>query len=317
MKRFLKISRLLKIAQESNNAVWQTVLAEAQSEELPTEYTGIKANVEASASKAMALKDDAVDAKDKVGNEPIPDDVRKTINELLNNPQALREAVELSRSGVSRASILDDSSIAISKRAGIFGSIWSTIKGGFKAVFHYFPFIGVVWALYEAYHDFEEVRKSSVTIRSNFSDLGNEEQLFDAEYISSIIDKHRDDADKMLEVIKLNKVARFYSENFYMVWADVAWFISDLIGSILIIGAAVGTGGVALGVGGAATLILGRISLALGLGSAAASISVGIFDTMLGKFDDNKTRIIEIAKDHVGFMFFGEESSMEDSIGDT
>ena len=319
MKRFLKISRLLKIAQGQDIEAWKAVLAEAENDQLPPEYTGIVASAEESVNKAKEIKAQAESAKDKIGNtESIPPDIKKGLTDLVANPEALRAFVEAAHSGVSTASIMNDSSIAISKRAGIFGSIWSAVKGGVKTLFHYFPFIGVIWALYAAKDDFEEVQKSSITIRDSFSDLGDNEKLFDGKYISSLIDGSKDDAEKMLKITKLNEIAKFYNENVYMVWADVAWFVSDLIGAILLIGAAVSTAGV----GAAAGVILGRIAMALGLGSAAAAISVDFFDAMLGTFEENKEKIINIAKNHIGTESVstnnvgGSQSSELDMMGD-
>ena len=295
MKRFLKISRLLKIAQESNNAVWQQIIDEARSEELPVQYTGIKAAVDKSAEVARNLLSGIKSAKENVKANPIPKDTAADLSNLINDHDKLKEFAAAANSGTATAGTFNNPSFLISKRAGFFGSVWSGVKflgRGIGAVLHYFPLIGVILAAIEGVKDFNEVQKSSDVIKNNFSGLGDKEKLFNSEYISSLITKYNNNADKMLEITQLNKVARFYSENFYMVWADVAWFISDLIAILFICGVAVGTGGI----GAVGIFILEGIALALGLGSATAVISIEYFDALLSGFDENKERIVKIAQ---------------------
>jgi hypothetical protein len=295
MKRFLKISRLLKIAQESNNAVWQEIIDEARSEGLPAQYTGIKAAVDKSGEVARNLLIGIKGAKENVKANPIPKDVAADLSNLINDREKLKGFVAAANSGTATAAAFDNSSFPISKRAGFFGSMWSGVKGlasGIGAILRWFPFIGIFLAVYHGLEDFEEVQKSSDVIKNNFSSLGDKEKLFNAEYISELITKYNNDPDKMLEITQLNKIARFYSENFYMVWADVAWFISDLVAIVLIVAATVTTAGI----GGVALVILETIATALGLGGAAAAVSVEYFDALLSGFDENKERIVKIAQ---------------------
>lgn len=294
MKRFLKISRLLKISRELNIEAWQEILEVAKSNQLPAEFGGVEGAIKESADKVAALKSSTNSVIKSSGDlGKITAEQEQSIRQLAANKGLLNELAAAAK--IANASMSKENTLQISKRAGVFGSIWSAVKGTVGAIFHYFPLIGVVWALYEAKEDFSEVQESAEAIKNNFSELGETEKLFNAEYIKELIDKHRDDPDKMLMVAKLNNLAEFYARNFYMLWVDLAWFIADLVGTIFIIGSMIVSGGFT----GIAAGLIARVGSAIGLGSGITGISIGWFNTFLSNFESNRVSIVTIAEERI------------------
>lgn len=164
---------------------------------------------------------------------------------------------------------------------------WSVIK----TVFHYFPIIGVVWAAYDFLESSKNKEKAFDAAKKLFSEFGNEEVIFDSEYISKLISNFKNDAEKMLKVTQLNELAKFYRENFLKVIYSVAWFISDLIATIGIIAGIVGTVATG-GVLGVIISVVAGLGTLLGIGSAIGAVSTHFFDVGVGEYLTNAKEIL-------------------------
>jgi len=173
---------------------------------------------------------------------------------------------------------------------GIAGLVPKGIKSTFSSLFKFLPFVGLIWATYEAYHSFEKAKSYEMSIKSHFSDLaeGDSEQLLNPTFIGSLIDKFSDDPETLLKVAQLNKVSEYYKEEFLNIWYSVAWAISDLILS----GAIILTGGVAAVAEG----IISWIVKSLGFVSIAGPVATGFLDFGIREYSDNKINIKTIAE---------------------
>jgi hypothetical protein len=207
------------------------------------------------------------------------------------------------------------------KKADAGSSIWSTVKNfgskaletGLTAIRHplkflgtVLPFVGLVLNAKYAYEAYENVEKALKGIENKFSDLGNEDQLTDADYIGSLIEKFASDPEQLLRVAQLNKVAKFYLNNWYEQWFNLAMFISDLLFSIGIVVTAAGTGGLSAAIMLPLQSMLKGIFLKAatwgGLSGAAGSIGMKYFDVGLGDFVKNNDHIRHIAETNLRNM---------------
>ncbi len=225
----------------------------------------------------------------------------KSISKIAsNNPIATK--INIIDNMLSDEDYLSKSALnsrGISKRAGIWDSISNIpgkLLGGaksvFKGLFRLFPIFGALYSAYEAYHNFGNLTAASNTIKSRFSSIDqNTDKLFNAEYIKDLIAKSKDDPVRMLELAKLNKVARFYQDNFLHIWYNAAWFLGDLIGTIMI----VATGGVF----GAALGIVEIIASLAGITSAAGFVATDWLDIGERQFIANTGAIKGIATKHI------------------
>lgn len=201
------------------------------------------------------------------------------------------------------------------------GYVGTGLKYGFKFLGTIMPFVGVLWAAKDAYESYENVNKSLEGLKSHFSDLGNEDSLVDPKYIGGLISKFGNDPEKLLRVAQLNKVAEFYKKNWWNQWYSVLWFISDLIFSVGVIAALVGSGGTAAGVGAVIMApleimteqILGKKAVWLagkaGLGSLAGSLATSLFGVGLGDYETNKKSISTLADTKIQSLSTSSETS--------
>jgi len=184
---------------------------------------------------------------------------------------------------------------SIGKGLGIAGKgVGAVAKGTWsviKTVFHYFPIIGVVWAAYDFFESSKNKEKAFDAAKKLFSEFGNEDVIFDSEYISKLISNFKNDAEKMLKITQLNELAKFYTENFLKVIYSVAWFISDLIATIGIIAGIVGTVATG-GVLGVIISVVAGLGTILGIGSAIGAVSTHFFDAGLGEYLTNAKEIL-------------------------
>jgi hypothetical protein len=192
------------------------------------------------------------------------------------------------------------------KGAGFFGKMGRLF---FKFLGTILPFIGVWMAGKELFHAYNNVNKSLEFVKKQFSDLGDSENLLQGKYISQMISKFSNDPEKLLRVTQLNKVAEFYSSNWWERIYSTLWLVSDFLSSIAIIVAAiatVSTGGVAAGIGAVIMAplttvinsVLGpktaRWIMAAGLSGMAGSLGKSWFGLGLGGFEENKKSITAV-----------------------
>jgi len=202
---------------------------------------------------------------------------------------------------------------AVGKGIGMAGKGIGAVAKGIgtviKTVFHYFPIIGVFWAAYDFYESSKKKDKAFDAAKKLFAEFGNEDVIFDAEYISKLISNFKNTAEKMLKITKLNELAKFYKENYLKVIYSVAWFISDLIATIGIIAGAIGT----VATGGLLGIIIGVVAglgTLLGLGSAAGSIATSFFDVGVGEYLTNAKEILATCNQKISELSkSGAESS--------
>jgi hypothetical protein len=188
-------------------------------------------------------------------------------------------------------------------------SLWdkfmnSRIGWGFKFIGTVLPFVGLYLSAKNAYEAFENIKKAEKAIGEHFSEFGNIETSTSPDNISSLIQKHGSDPEKLLKITQLNKVAEFYTRNCWSKWFEIAMFISDLIYSVgIVIGAF--TGGIGAVIAAPLhSLVKGAflrgVALVAGVGGGTAAVSMGWFDVGVGKFIENKSNIISIANSHLG-----------------
>lgn len=184
---------------------------------------------------------------------------------------------------------------------GIGGSVASGIKSTFSGLFKILPFVGLVWGTYNAYNSFKKYQSSEASIKSNFSDLadGDSDQLLNPTFIGSLIDKFRDDPESLLRVAQLNKISKYYKEEFLNFWYSLAWAISDLIAS----GAIILSGGATA----VATGIVSWIARALGFTAIAGPLATGFLDFGIREYSDNSIGIKTIAEINLKFYSSKDE----------
>jgi len=184
---------------------------------------------------------------------------------------------------------------------GIGGSVASGIKSTFSGLFKILPFVGLVWGTYNAYNSFKKYQSSEASIKSNFSDLadGDSDQLLNPTFIGSLIDKFRDDPESLLRVAQLNKISKYYKEEFLNFWYSLAWAISDLIAS----GAIILSGGATA----VATGIVSWIARALGFTAIAGPLATGFLDFGIREYSDNRIGIKTIAEMNLRFSSSEDE----------
>lgn len=206
----------------------------------------------------------------------------------------------LSGSEVIKISIQRDGS-KLKKEAISLDGIWSGVKevgktvikgigSTFSGLLKIAPFIGLVWAIYDGYESFKKAQSSEEVIKSHFSDLvdGDLDQLLNPTFIGSLIDKFSHDPESLLKIAQLNKVSRYYKQEFLNVWYSVAWAISDLI----ISGAIILTGGAAAVAEG----ITAWVVKALGFAAIAGPVATGFLDFGTREYSDNEIKIKTIAE---------------------
>ena len=223
---------------------------------------------------------------------------------------------------------------SINKRADLLGSVWDGAKNlgsgllkGIKSVGRYtfkfigtvLPFLGLFWNAKAAYNSFMNVRNSMAKVKEYFSDFGKDDSILDAKYISGLISANKNDPEKLIKIAQLNKIGKFYQENWYRQWSSVLMFISDLIFSIGIVATAVGTGGV----GAAIMLPLVEMTEAV-LGKAAVKwafalcltglgdLGMTFFDLGLGGYEDNKKQLLQLADSNISTSVESGTNSEED-----
>lgn len=210
------------------------------------------------------------------------------LRKLCSNPEEFKKtelydiSLKYSTNGLLKSAGIIDSV------KGLAGGLFGKVKNFFGLAFKYLPFIGVVWSIYDAYHNWNELTSASDAIKANFATLGDKDSLFQADYIKSLVVANKDNPETLLEVTKLNKLAAFYHENFLSVWYDAAWFVSDLIASI----ALVASGGT-FGAAGGIVAVIGSVA---GIGSAIGMIGTEFFNLGMSDFRDNSLGIRSIAE---------------------
>lgn len=210
----------------------------------------------------------------------------------------------LSGSEIRKISI-EKESANLQKEAISLGGVWDGIKevgqgigkavtkgisSTFSSIFKFLPFIGLVLAIYEGYESFKKAQSSENMIKSHFSDLadGDLDQLLNPTFIGSLIDKFSNDPERLLKIVQLNRVSRYYKQEFLNVWYSVAWAISDLIisGSIILTG---GAAAVAKG-------IMAWVVKTLGFAAIAGPLATGFLDFGTREYSDNEIKIKTIAE---------------------
>jgi hypothetical protein len=189
---------------------------------------------------------------------------------------------------------------------GIGGSVLSGIKSTFFGLVKFFPFVGLVWGTYNAYNSFKKYQSSEASIKSNFSDLadGDSDQLLNPTFIGSLIDKFRDDPESLLRVAQLNKISKYYKEEFLNFWYSLAWAISDLITS----GAIILTGGATIVAKGILAWIVNTLGVkALGFTAIAGPLATGFLDFGIREYSDNSIGIKTIAEINLKFSSSKDE----------
>ena len=189
----------------------------------------------------------------------------------------------------------------LKKEAISFDGIWSGVKevgktvtkgigSTFSGLLKIVPFVGLVWAIYDGYESFKRTQSSEEVIKSHFSDLvdGDLDQLLNPIFIGSLIDKFSHDPERLLKIAQLNKVSRYYKQEFLNIWYSVAWAISDLI----ISGAIILTGGAAAVAEG----ITAWVVKTLGFAAIAGPLATGFLEFGTREYSDNEIKIKTIAE---------------------
>lgn len=289
MNRLIKLSKLLKISLETNSAEWSAVISEVESEALP-DYPELKQIMEAG-MKADELKVKAAEASNVVSG------LDQQGLEDLRNAAKSGELDAMIAQLQAKSARISSRQKDISKRAGFFGSMFSI--GG-----RLLPVIGLIWSGYYAYHDWLASEAAAATIRSHFGEFGSGDDLFHPDYISGLIQKNKEDPEKMLSLAKLNKVAKFYKVENIGKWLNGAMALLSVIDTIAVFAP-----------GGAIAVMMkgfyGGILVALGIGAGAADAAVEVFGQLTEGFSANSEAIKTIATEKIGSQVSQQPEDIE------
>ena len=383
MKKSLKLKMLLKESQLNNMQAWKDLKSEVESAELPE---GVNTElIEKSASDAKVLKEKGNEAKQAAAS--MQDEDKKTLNEIVNDPEALTIMDSLRQNSITSSEAIDRLFLKVSskyigektsldiikdiniyrnlnkienkiasknnimrdfyekrsifdilykdafiekpisknaqtqKTASLFDSVksigskvvskgWEWFKYPLKILGTAMPFIGVFLSARDAYESFLDVSKSCDYVKKQYADISSDDNIMNGDYIDILISKYRTDPEKLKRIAQLNKVAEFYKINWYDLWLDALWFISDLILSVGIVISMAGTAGVGATItvplGVMAERILGitiaRVSSYAGGASLVGTIASHFFGVGLGTYQNNKLRLKEIAETNISTL---------------
>lgn len=167
-------------------------------------------------------------------------------------------------------------------------SLWNGTKGMLGKTFGLFskllPFGFIIWGFYDLYQGYKKEHAGIEELKSTYSDLGSEDLLLDAGYISKLINEYKNDPDAMLRIVRLNKIAIFCKKNWYaQIWA-AALIGMEVVGLII-------TGLT----GGAFAFVMGILKSMLMGAAIFGPVSTGFFNAGTEDYIQNLTRIATIA----------------------
>lgn len=167
-------------------------------------------------------------------------------------------------------------------------SLWSGTKGMLGKTLGLFsrllPFGFIIWGFYDLYQGYKKEHEAIEELKSTYSDLGNEDLLLDAGYISKLITEYKNDPETMLRIVRLNKIATFCKKNWYaQIWA-AALIGMEVVGLII-------TGLT----GGAFAFVMGLLKSMLMGAAIFGPIATGFFNAGTEDYVQNLTRIATIA----------------------
>jgi hypothetical protein len=167
-------------------------------------------------------------------------------------------------------------------------SLWSGTKGMLGKTLGLFsrllPFGFIIWGFYDLYQGYKKEHDAIEELKSTYSDLGNEDLLLDAGYISKLITEHKNDPETMLRIVRLNKIATFCKKNWYaQIWA-AALIGMEVVGLII-------TGLT----GGAFAFVMGLLKSMLMGAAIFGPVATGFFNAGTEDYVQNLTRIATIA----------------------
>lgn len=286
MNRLIKLSRLLKLS--INSAGWSAVLAEVDSEALP-DYPEL-AQLEEAGKKADELNVKATEANNSISKFD-----QQQLTELQNAAKSGALDAMIAQLQTKSARISQRQK-EISKRAGFMSSMFSF---GGKLL----PVIGVIWAGYDAYHNWVASEAAASAIKNHFVEFGSGDDLFHPDYIANLIQKNRDNPEKMLSIAKLNKIAKFYKIENLGKWFSGAMSLLSFVETIAMVPS--------FGLSALATGFWGGVLAAIGITSAGADVAVETFGQLTEGFRTNSETIRSIATENTGSQPTSEETETE------
>jgi len=226
-------------------------------------------------------------------------DMMLSDSEFLKTSSILKISQKYSNSIIKEADLTSGIKSLWSGTKGVLGKTLGLAGGLF---FKLLPFGFMIWAAHDLYKAYTSNIKALEEVRATYSDLGDEDSLLDAKYISQLIKDHKNDPESMLRVVRLNKIAIYYKKNWYaQIWA-AAMIAMEVIGLILI--------GLT---GGVFAVVMGLLKSILTGAAIFGPVATGFFDVGGEDYVQNLTRIATIADYNIENA---ETTTMQSDEGD-